>query len=116
MKVVINSDYGGFGLSQQAMQYIADRKGWHYHIEDNGAGWWHTPPNSHENAVFGHQIWDVDIPRTDPDLVECVEELRDNSWGYNAELKVVSIPDNIYWHIQDYDGKEWVAEDHRVWM
>jgi hypothetical protein len=42
--------------------------------------------------------------------------LGDRSWGRNAELKVVEVPDEVSWHIQDYDGKEWVAEDHRIWM
>jgi hypothetical protein len=116
MKVVINCDYGGFGLSHQAMEYIADRKGWDCIIIDNYERWWEPPLDSVESNVFGHQIWDVDLPRTDPDLIQCVEELGDKSWGRNAELKVVDVPDEVSWHIQDNDGKEWVAEDHRIWM
>jgi hypothetical protein len=116
MKVVINADYGGFGLSGQAMQYIADRKGWSYQVTDGYERWWEPSEDSVEYNVFGYQIWDVDLPRTDPDLIQCVEELGDKSWGRNAELKVVEVPDQVSWHIQDYDGKEWVAEDHRIWM
>ena len=89
MKVVINSYYGGFGLSTAAMEYIADRKGWDYQITDSYERWWEPPEDSPEYNVFGYQIWDVDLPRTDPDLVQCVETLGDKSWGRNAELKVV---------------------------
>lgn len=116
MQVVINSDYGGFGLSNEAMQFIASRKGWNYQVTDSYERWWEPPIDSQECAVFGHQIWDVDLPRTDSDLVQCVELLGDRSWGRNAELKVVEVPDEVEWHIQEHDGREWIAEDHRVWM
>jgi hypothetical protein len=117
MKVVINSDYGGFGLSNEAMEYIATRKGWDYQVTNaHYERWWEPSEDSLEYKVFGSQIWDVDLPRTDADLVQCVEELGDRSWGRNAELKVVEVPDEVSWHFQDYDGKEWIAEDHRTWM
>lgn len=116
MKVVINSDYGGFGLSTMAMEYIATRKGWDYQVTDSYERWWEPPEDSLEYDVFGYQIWDVDLPRTDPDLVQCVEELGDRSWGRNAELKVVEVPDEVSWHIAEHDGREWVAEDHKIWM
>ena len=34
--------------------------------------------------------------------------------GY-SELKVVEIPDDVEYDIQEYDGNEWVAEKHRTW-
>jgi len=116
MKIVINSDYGGFGLSSEAMEFIANRKGWNYQISDYYERWWEPPLNSLEYNVFGAQIWDLDLPRTDRDLVDCVELLGDRSWGRNAELKVVIVPDEVEWHIQEQDGREWIAEDHRTWM
>lgn len=27
----------------------------------------------------------------------------------------VAIPDGVIWHIEDYDGLEHIAEDHRTW-
>jgi hypothetical protein len=27
----------------------------------------------------------------------------------------VEIPGDVSWHIGEYDGVEWVAEDHRTW-
>jgi hypothetical protein len=32
-----------------------------------------------------------------------------------ATLKIVEIPDDVDWIIQEYDGTEWVAERHRTW-
>lgn len=30
-------------------------------------------------------------------------------------LKVVSIPADVEWQIEEYDGAEWIAEKHRTW-
>lgn len=50
------------------------------------------------------------FPRTNPDLIKYLEA--------HPELEqyaIVEIPDNISWVICEYDGKEWIAEDHRIW-
>jgi len=47
--------------------------------------------------------------------VEVVEELGIKANGFCSELKIVEIPDDVEWIIEEYDGKEWVAEDHRRW-
>jgi hypothetical protein len=39
----------------------------------------------------------------------------EKSSGVYAELKIVDIPDDVEWEIDEYDGKEWVAEVHRTW-
>jgi len=88
MKVVINSYYGGFGLSQEAEDYLGGYKWGTYEYGQN---------------------------RSDPNLVRCVEELGDKANDDYASLKVVEIPDGVDWIIQEYDGKEWVAENHRTW-
>ena len=56
-----------------------------------------------------------EIERNDPVLVQVVEELGEKSSGRHAELKVVEIPDDVKWKIEEYDGVEWVAEQHRTW-
>ena len=101
-KVVINTCYGGFGLSKIALESYAHRKG----ID---MGTW--------NKTWG--FFDGfscrDIQRDDKDLIEIVEQLGNLANGSCAELKIVEIPDGVEWTIHEYDGSEWVAEAHRTW-
>ena len=53
--------------------------------------------------------------RTNLKLVECVEKLGEDADGDFAELKVVDIPDDVEYTIEEYDGIEWVSEKHRTW-
>ncbi len=57
--------------------------------------------------------WDGE--RDDPYLVTVVEELGKGANGSCSSLEVVSIPDDVEWQIEEYDGIEWVAEKHRTW-
>lgn len=54
----------------------------------------------------------INCQRTDPELVRLVEEENPEN---EAWLCVMSIPDNVEWVIEDYDGSEWVSEKHRTW-
>lgn len=88
-KIVINKCYGGFGLSKAARNFMGLR-------EDE---------------------YDAFIPRNDPKLVQAVEILKEEANDQYADLKVVNIPRDVkHWTIQEYDGKEWVAEAHRTWQ
>ena len=49
------------------------------------------------------------IKRNDKNLVSVVEELQEKSNGGYADLKVVEIPNNHYWYIEEYDGIEWIV-------
>ena len=53
--------------------------------------------------------------RCDSSLVQLVEKLGDDAGGKWSDLKVIEIPDDIDWHIAEYDGYEYIAEDHRTW-
>lgn len=92
MKVVINKCYGGFGLSRIAEELYKERKGI-------------TDPNWYY----------YDIPRDDPILVEMVETMGDQVNGSCSDLRIVEIPDDVNWQVDEYDGHEWVAEVHRTW-
>ena len=48
-------------------------------------------------------------------LVSVVEHLGNGADGNFSSLKVVQIPADVTWVIEDYDGKEWIAEQHRTW-
>lgn len=56
-----------------------------------------------------------DIERHDPDLVAVVESLGKKANGAFAELDVTEIPADVNYTIEEYDGREWVAEAHRTW-
>ena len=90
MKIVINACYGRFGLSTEALAHFNERYG----------------------TVFTN---DIQIKRNDPILVQIVEELGEAANGRFAELKVIEIPDDVEWGIEEYDGDEWIAEKHRTW-
>jgi hypothetical protein len=48
-------------------------------------------------------------------LVALVRELGPAVNGEHARLKVVRIPADVDWQIENYDGKEWISEPHRTW-
>lgn len=93
MKIAINTCHGSFNLSDQGLQLYKERA--------------HVIEDSHLVA------WD--IPRDDENLVSVIEELGEKCWGKYSALKVVEIPDDVEWQIEEYDGVEWVAEKHRIW-
>lgn len=93
MKVVINTSHGGLSLSEAARVYITNKY------------------NKTIKEYIGNEMRD----RTDPALVDAVETLGAEANGSYAELKIVEVPDDVKWHIAEYDGWEWVAEDHRKW-
>ena len=78
MKIVINSCFGGFGLSDFAVKALGLKYAYSF------------------------------IDRTDPALIHIIEEFGPKACsGLCAELKVVEIPDNATdWEFDDYDGLE----------
>lgn len=139
MKVVINDMHGGFSLSYEGMLHYAMLKGLELYPEkDNPNDYWRywlVPKDQrptdlttaqwcalpHEGRVAYNEQWDKlrlserDMPRNDPALVQTVEELGDKAAGRYSSLKIVEIPDDVKWEIDEYDGLEWVAEVHRKW-
>jgi hypothetical protein len=91
-KVVINTCFGGFGLSEKAVEIYAEQK-----------------------EIVPVDVSTYDIPRDDSTLVAIVEQLGPESAGRFASLKVVEIPADVEWTVQEYDGAEWIAEKHRTW-
>lgn len=68
------------------------------------------------NALYSkHSLDNRPDKRDDPLLVQVVEELGTKANGSHAELKVVEIPADVDFIIDEYDGMESVAETHRTW-
>lgn len=111
MKIVINNDFGGFGLSDEAMREYLRRKFGKDGYREEGPDEYGFQ-NFYVDDKFFHEIH---IDRDDLALVEVVEEMGEKAAGKYASLKIVEIPDDVEWYIDEYDGKEHVAEQHRTW-
>ncbi len=96
-KIVINKCYGGFGLSDAARERLRELL-------------------TREGLPLGEGSFEDELSRDDPRLIRVVEEMGKDSWGKRAQLVIIEIPDGVDWEVEDYDGKEWVAEKHRVWQ
>ena len=123
MKIAINSCYGGFDLSEKAYsrmielgipvkKYIPDddnkRKDEKVIFEGEGEMF----------KMFG-KYWECwtkrEENRTNKILIKVIEELGIKASGKHGKIKVVEIPDNVEWEIQEYDGIESIHEKHRSW-
>ena len=80
VKIVINTSYGGFGLSAKAQQ-------------------------KYDAICNKNRSFPI---RTDPRLVEIVETMGEESFGNFATLVIVEIPEEFKdcYQISEYDGKE----------
>lgn len=145
MKLVINKCYGGFGLSANAIKRIAELGSTALEITDvkeyfggNHEKWADTwgkryqeelaqsvdigdgfMADKHGSTLYkdgkAYSFPRDDKSRTDPILVQVVEEMGDVANGGFARLKVVEIPDGTQWELSEYDGIERVHEVHNSW-
>jgi len=120
MKVVINTCFGGFDISNAAFEELLRRKGVAYEktpakhkFAGNEFDYWKAGQAGVDEAYLSS--YDYRNNRTDADLIAVIEEMGEASSGCLADLKIVEVPDDVKWHIDEYDGCEHVAEDHRTW-
>jgi hypothetical protein len=134
MKIVINTCYGGFGVSHKAMMRYAEIKGITLYpivskLSQQGKTTWEpyrdgmrtsylsylTEPLKDDGTFEEDVYWSKYPDRTDPDLIQIIEELGEEANGLYAELKIIEIPDGVDYIIEEYDGVEWIAEKHHTW-
>jgi len=142
MKIVINNQYGGFGLSILAIKEFLKLKGkeaYFYKMDYRDGIFDYTKiDNLNEENLFAdcftkdfgkkfnskdiseeefekYSFYEKSINRTDKDLIEIVEKLGKQANTMCSALKIIEIPDDIEYEIEEYDGIEWVAEKHRTW-
>lgn len=108
MKVVINSCYGGFGVSQEGLQWLVDNKHW-----STGFGALLEKDDNKETLYLTDRDA-VDL-RTNKNLIEMIETLGKIANAQFANLKVIEVPDDVEFEIEEYDGLEHIAEKHRTW-
>lgn len=113
IKIVINKCYGGFGLSDRAIDKLKElgykpTEGYDTIEEDL------ISKDDVLNPI--RKYWGLsDIPRDHPLLVQVIEEFGSKADSQLAKLKVVEIPDDVDWVIEEYDGNEWIREVSREW-
>jgi hypothetical protein len=114
MKIVINSDFGGFGLSDAAFERYLELKGIEFARVSRtfGSANYYKAGHIDEDDYY---LWPNDIERNDPILIQIVEEMKEEANGLHSSLKIVEIPDDVEWIIQEYDGAEHISEKHRTW-
>ena len=89
MRVAINGCVGGFCLSKEAYEKLG--------LEWDGYGY------AYNNK------------RTDPKLIEVIDQIGHRASGNYADVYVVDVPDDVKWNISCNAGIEAVVETHRVW-
>ena len=118
MKVVINKCFGGFDLSDKAHERLIELGVKYYKSFDD------LPKNNNELYVVNscshglgkyYSNFSDYENRTNPLLIQVVEELKDDASGRFGNLKIVEIPNDIQWEIDEYDGIETIHELHRSW-
>lgn len=88
-KIVYSACYGGFGLSEKALARYKE--------------------------LGGVSDYDHDIARTDPLLVQVVEELGEEANNAFSKLCMIALPAGTKYRIEEYDGFETVMtfEDYK---
>lgn len=81
-KIVYSACYGGFGLSKKAFARYKE--------------------------LGGLTDYDKDIDRTDPILVQVVEELGEEANSAFSNLRMIALPAGTKYRIEEYDGFETV--------
>jgi hypothetical protein len=111
-KIVINTCHGGFCLSHSAFLRLRELGQREALEEQDLAAYWPSASRPSEPSLnrFG-----AEIPRDDRLLVRVVEELGAGANGHCATLKIVEIPGDVHWQIQNSHGVERVSEVHREW-
>ena len=144
-EIVINKCWGGFGLSHDAIMLYAEYAGFKLYPfveirEKKGVEWssctgkfksyidersksnpydlifYSKKPLKRDGTYEEYSWFSVDnIKRDDSALTKVVKKLKEKSFDTHAELKIVKIPDDIKWEINDYDGMESIEEKHKSW-
>ncbi|MBR5303480.1 MAG: hypothetical protein IKU37_01470 [Candidatus Gastranaerophilales bacterium] len=126
MKIILNKCFGGFGLSKNAHELYAEKKGmkvYEYYQDyrkgldcfkkgDSGVCKFYFTKDFGEEIELNDEEYDkyclnlTSENRTDKTLIEVVEELGQKANSGFSELEVVEIPDNSFYKIDEYDGVE----------
>jgi len=131
-EIVINNCFGGFGLSDEAFEMYLKLKGIKYYKYSSwlSSDYYTVPKEKYERLSKKWREEDGDykrinaknwllsyrnIKRDDPILIKVVKKLKKKANGRCSSLKIVKIPSDVKWEINEYDGLETIHEIHRNW-
>ena len=134
MEIVINTCYGRFGLSEEAIIELHKLKCPHIkemtEEEYFGKGYFNTKekrtqhlkfcsiPSINGTLLLDDHSYDSDEeykPRTCKLLVKVVKKLGKKANGDHAKLSIIEIPNDVDFEISEYDGIETIHEKHMSW-
>ena len=141
-KVILNKCYGGFDVSIETYKLYAKKKGLNLYFYDYDYDYSEGiqdiykkigEPNDTryflhcfikdmgDNVVISdddykkYSLWLNRDYREDPTLIEVVEELGEKASSPYSNLRIVEIPDDLDYVIDDDDGIETLHEKVREW-
>lgn len=135
-KVILNKCFGGFGLSKEAYELYAKKKGisvfhyiqenlkkeiYTYATDDNRTFDFYFTKDFGDNVYISNEDFkkyflnlDENF-REDKTLIEVVEELGEKANTFYSNLKIVEIPDDLDYVIDNYDGIETLHQKVQEW-
>lgn len=112
-KILINYDYGEFELSLRGVMLYSEFAKLNLQPVESKPNVFIYYVDGIETAAY---VFDPQrIARDDPDLIRVFEILGKGTGGVFSTLKMVEIPADVDWAIQEVGGAEYVAERHRTW-
>ena len=115
-RVLICAAHGGFGVSRKAFLRLRELGSTHALAEPDYGEMWDDGSGPRKPFASLESFLGREIPRDDPLLLQVYDEMGDDASASLRKLKLIEVPVGVSWHIEEYDGLEWVAEDHRTWQ
>ncbi|MDD3101881.1 MAG: hypothetical protein PHE59_01940 [Patescibacteria group bacterium] len=114
MKIVLNASCCEFCLSHEAIKKFAKLKGFKINLREGNY------------IKDGKRFYFSSIGRTDPALIQVIEELGEKANGINASLVIMKIPDGTKYTIRGKnsdgddcatgEGNQYIVEECRIWQ
>ena len=132
MKVVINKGFHQFGLSLKALQKIFGNVYVYQHdwlldlyFRQDSLADRRSRSNDFIYSTYDygeetlriddkHKIYFRTMDRSLDKLVSVVEEMGEEAGSHGTSLKIVEIPDDVNWEIEEFDGQERIREVGRI--
>lgn len=128
-KIVYNACYGGFGMSEAAVLRYFEIKGQPVYPEGDSSifkTYWLVPPDQRDGILSRDErrhadqdartassarhreltFYPASVSRTDPILIQVVEELGEAANGVFSRLLISEMPSGTAYRIDEYDGLE----------